>query len=65
MLSFFQTSWEGAQTTIFLTVADEVANVSGHYFLDCKPAATSLLALDDQLALDIWKESARMLNLNA
>lgn len=32
----FQSPEEGAQTTIYLAVNDEVANVSGRYFADCK-----------------------------
>lgn len=31
-----KTAKEGAQTTIYLAVADDVANVNGQYFSDCK-----------------------------
>ena len=31
-----QTPKQGAQTTIHLAVSDEVANVTGEYFSDCK-----------------------------
>jgi NAD(P)-dependent dehydrogenase (short-subunit alcohol dehydrogenase family) len=34
--SIFQSAKEGAQTSIHLAVADEVANVTGEYFSDCK-----------------------------
>jgi hypothetical protein len=34
--SFIQTPKEGAQTTIHLAVADEVANITGEYFSECK-----------------------------
>lgn len=37
----FQSVKEGAQTTIHLAVADEVANVTGEYFSDCKVDLTS------------------------
>ncbi|XP_033207588.1 retinol dehydrogenase 14-like isoform X2 [Belonocnema kinseyi] len=33
---FFKTAEQGAQTTIYLAVSDEVANCSGRYFKDCK-----------------------------
>jgi hypothetical protein len=32
----FQNAHEGAQTTIHLAVSDEVKNVTGKYFSDCK-----------------------------
>lgn len=32
----FQSAKEGAQTTIFLAVSEEVAGISGKYFKDCK-----------------------------
>ena len=31
-----QSPEEGAQTTIYLAVSDEVTNVSGKYFVDCQ-----------------------------
>jgi len=33
---YFQTSEEGAQTSIYLTVSEDVAKTSGKYFKDCK-----------------------------
>lgn len=38
MLSYlnFQTPIEGAQTVIYLAVADEVSHVAGQYFSNCK-----------------------------
>jgi NAD(P)-dependent dehydrogenase (short-subunit alcohol dehydrogenase family) len=50
---------EGAQTTLYLATADEVANVSGHYFSDCALTKTTLLAVDDQLASELWTESEK------
>jgi len=60
---FLKTAEEGAQTNLYLAVADEVANVTGQYFSDCKPAAMNLLALDDKLAKELWKESERLTGL--
>lgn len=31
-----QTTEQGAQTTIYLAVSEEVANTNGKYFKDCK-----------------------------
>ena len=36
MIWISQTAEEGAQTAIYLAVSDEVTNVSGKYFADCK-----------------------------
>jgi len=63
--AFSKTPNEGAQTSIFLAVADEVANVSGHYFSDCKVGATTLLAVDDKMASDLWEESIRLTSLKS
>jgi len=62
-LPFLKTPLEGAQTTLYLATADEVEHVSGHYFSDCKISAISLLAADDRLALELWKESERLTGL--
>ncbi|XP_033208646.1 retinol dehydrogenase 13-like isoform X2 [Belonocnema kinseyi] len=34
--TFFKTAEQGAQTAIYLAVSDDVINVSGKYFADCK-----------------------------
>lgn len=33
---YFQTSEEGAQTSIYLAVSEDVAKTNGKYFKDCK-----------------------------
>jgi NAD(P)-dependent dehydrogenase (short-subunit alcohol dehydrogenase family) len=58
---FFKTASEGAKTTLYLAVSDEVENVSGYYFSDCKPKETSLTAMDGKLAKDLWSETERLL----
>lgn len=35
-MNWFQTSEQGAQTTIYLSVSEDVAKTSGKYFKDCK-----------------------------
>ncbi|XP_057370183.1 retinol dehydrogenase 13-like isoform X1 [Daphnia carinata] len=60
---FSKSAKEGAQTTIYLAVADEVANVSGKYFCDCKIAKTSKLAKDAGLAKKLWEVSETLVKL--
>ncbi|XP_049870435.1 retinol dehydrogenase 13-like [Pectinophora gossypiella] len=56
----FQTVWEASQTSIFLSVAPEVATVSGKYFSDCREAKPSKLAQDPELAKKLFVESERL-----
>ena len=44
----------GARTSVYLATSPEVAKVTGKYFNDCAVAATSPLALDQQLARQLW-----------
>lgn len=48
---------EGAQTSIYLAVSEEVQGVSGRYFTDCKEAACSASANDLRLAQNVWQVS--------
>ncbi|XP_053641521.2 retinol dehydrogenase 13 [Cherax quadricarinatus] len=47
----------GAQTSIYLAVAEEVDGVSGRYYVDCKEAEPSQLAQQKRLAQQLWKAS--------
>lgn len=60
---FFKTPEQGAQTTIHLAVADEVAGISGKYFMDCKEAALNAAACDMDKAGKLWMESAKLVKL--
>lgn len=51
---FFKSAKEGAQTSIYLAVADEVKNESGLYFVDCKRSWTSAKARSDKIAQELW-----------
>jgi len=59
----FKSSKEGAQTSIHLAVADEVASTTGEYFCDCKIAKTSKLAQDNGLAKKLWEASEILVKL--
>ena len=50
-------------TQLYLAVAPEVENISGHYFADCAPKAPSLLALNDKVTRQVWDRSARLVGL--
>ena len=52
-------------TSLYLATSPEVADVSGLYFVKCKPAKTSRNALDDAAAERLWRVSARLTGLTA
>lgn len=52
---------QGAKTSVYLASAPEVHAVSGKYFVDCREATPSRLALDDRLAEDLWQASEQRL----
>jgi len=45
---------EGAKTSIYLATAPELENVSGEYFVKCRPARCSDAARDDVAAKRLW-----------
>jgi len=59
----FKSAQEGAQTSIYLAVSDEVEGVSGRYFVDCKEANTSKAAMDKSLAKKLWEKSEALVGL--
>ncbi|KAK4018103.1 hypothetical protein OUZ56_000171 [Daphnia magna] len=65
LVSFLKTPKEGAQTTIYLAVADEVANVTAQYFRDCKIAKPSKLAQDSGMAKKLWDVSETLVRLES
>ncbi|XP_067000508.2 retinol dehydrogenase 11 isoform X2 [Anabrus simplex] len=62
---FFKTSLEGAQTSIYLAVSEDVEGVSGKYFVDCKEAYMSRAARNEQLAKKVWEKSEELVSLKA
>ncbi|XP_004534305.1 retinol dehydrogenase 14 isoform X1 [Ceratitis capitata] len=62
---FFKTTKAGAQTTIYLATSDEVANVSGKYFMDCKESTLSAAAMDEEKGRKLWEESVKLVKLTA
>lgn len=54
---------EGARTTLFLASSPDVTDVSGSYFMNCKPAESSSLSHDEAAAASLWELSAALCNL--
>ena len=56
-----KTPWEGAQTTIYCAVSEEMEGVTGQYLADCRIKKTSnSQATDDQVAEKLWEVSAKL-----
>jgi NAD(P)-dependent dehydrogenase (short-subunit alcohol dehydrogenase family) len=53
----------GAETSAYLASAPDVAGTSGLYFAKCRAIEPSAAARDDQAAVRLWRESARLADL--
>jgi len=51
---FFRSPQQGAQTSIYLCTSNDVADVSGAYFVNCKQAKARPWARDDAAAERLW-----------
>ena len=51
---------QGAKTLVYLAAAREVEEVTGKYFVDCRPVASSKLSYDPNLAAGLWELSERL-----
>jgi len=60
---FFKTPLEGAYTTLYVATADELEHVTGQYFADCAIDRISVMAANDELATELWKESVKLTGL--
>jgi retinol dehydrogenase-12 len=54
---------KGAATSIYLASAPEVAEASGQYFIDCRPARSSPASHDREAAQRLWDISANLTNV--
>ena len=58
LLKVMKTPQQGAQTTIYCAVSEEMEGVTGKYLADCKITKTlNPQAGDDQLAERLWEVS--------
>ncbi|NXI66578.1 RDH12 dehydrogenase, partial [Anseranas semipalmata] len=60
---FLKTPWEGAQTSVYCAVAEELESVTGQYFSDCRPAYVSPWGRDDETAKKLWNVSCELLGI--
>ncbi|KAM6132370.1 retinol dehydrogenase 13-like [Pterocles gutturalis] len=61
---FMKSAEQGAVSTIFCAVAEEVSGVTGKYFdSDCRLVLPSAAARDASLARQLWEESERLTGL--
>ena len=56
----FKDCKQGAQTTIYCSVAEELAGVSGLYYSDCKVTECNKVAKDPGLMKKLWEASERI-----
>lgn len=59
---FFKSPEQGAATSIYLASSDEVKDVSGKYFIDCKDASSTLkpFIVDAEKCKILWEESLKL-----
>ncbi|NXK54235.1 RDH12 dehydrogenase, partial [Chauna torquata] len=60
---FLKTPREGAQTSLYCAVAEELESVTGQYFSDCRPAYVSPQGRDDETAKKLWNVSCELLGI--
>ena len=60
MFLFFKDCKQGAQTSIYCSVAEELEGVSGLYYSDCRVKKGNKLAKDPGLAKKLWDVSERI-----
>ena len=54
---------DGAQTSIYCSVSEDVADITGKYFAGCKFANCSPLSQDKELARKLWFKSIEIVEL--
>ncbi|XP_034969671.1 retinol dehydrogenase 12 [Zootoca vivipara] len=59
----FKTPQEGAQTSVYCAVAEELESVSGVYFSDCKPAWVAPQACNKKTAKKLWQVSCELMGI--
>jgi NAD(P)-dependent dehydrogenase (short-subunit alcohol dehydrogenase family) len=62
---FMLSSQQGAQVSLYLASSPEVAQVSGKYFVKCKPAPSNPLSHDPKLISEVWQWSEKTAGLDA
>jgi NAD(P)-dependent dehydrogenase (short-subunit alcohol dehydrogenase family) len=60
---FMLNSKRGAAVSLYLAASPEVAQVSGEYFVKCKPAKSNPLSRDPKLMAEVWLCTEKMTGL--
>jgi len=60
---FYYSPLDGAQTSIYCSVSEDVADITGKYFAGCKFANCSPLSQDKELARKLWFKSIEIVEL--
>lgn len=60
---FLKTPREGAQTSIYCAVADELHSISGKHFSDCAPAFVAPQGRSEETARRLWDASCELLGI--
>jgi len=60
---FLRSAERGAATSLYLATSDEVADISGEYFVDCRVKKTKPSAHDASQAQRLWELSERLVSL--
>jgi retinol dehydrogenase 12 len=59
-----QPAERGAETIVYLASSPDVADVTGQYFADCRPATPTREAQDAAIATRLWAESVRLAGIS-
>lgn len=60
---FFRTPEKGAETSVYLSASDEVADITGAYFYNCKAIKPKPWALDREAAGKLWRLSEQSVGM--
>ena len=60
---FTKSPMQGAQTTIYCAIDEEISGHSGRYYSDCKEKTVASQGEDDETAEKLWEISAKLVNL--
>jgi NAD(P)-dependent dehydrogenase (short-subunit alcohol dehydrogenase family) len=64
-IKFFMISpQQAAKTPVYLALSPDVADITGKYFLKCKPVSTSPISLDALLAKKAWIVSSKLVGIS-
>jgi retinol dehydrogenase-12 len=59
-----KSSEEGAQTSLYCALSEDLEGVSGKYFSDCRMKQPSRTARDEKIARHLWEISERITGLS-